>query len=562
MDYLEGVATQLGRPRPAASKTLHGEPQLSIRDLEVTYQPTRGGDPVAAVRGVSLDVYAGEMTAVVGESGSGKSTTALAALGLLPGNATIEQGAITLLGKDVTNLSNKQWRSLRGTDIALIPQDPNNSLNPLKTIGASVGEGLAIARRGSAAERKARVLELLDQVGIDDPARRYDQYPHELSGGMKQRALIAAAMSLEPQVIIADEPTSALDVTVQKVILDLLDDMRHKLGLGILFITHDLAVAGDRADHVVVMQQGQVQESGLAASVLTNPQAEYSRKLLADAPSLSTPKVQRTAPVQALHDAPLVDVRNLHKEFGDFTAVQDMSFTVARGTTHAIVGESGSGKTTTGRMISGFTRPTSGSVTIAGTDVTALSKEELRKFRSTIQLVYQNPYSSLDPRRTIAQSIAEPLVNLTQLKKPEIAAKVEKYLDLVALPLDAGARRPAELSGGQRQRVAIARAMIIEPEVLVLDEAVSALDVTVQAQILQLLDDFQRESGVTYLFISHDLSVVRQISDTVSVMYRGQHVEHGATADVFENPQSDYTRTLLDAIPGRRYRAGELNLGL
>ncbi|WP_336884595.1 ABC transporter ATP-binding protein [Corynebacterium renale] len=511
---------------------------------------------------MSLDVYAGEMTAVVGESGSGKSTTALAALGLLPGNATIEQGAITLLGKDVTNLSNKQWRRLRGTDIALIPQDPNNSLNPLKTIGASVGEGLAIARRGSAAERKARVLELLDQVGIDDPARRYDQYPHELSGGMKQRALIAAAMSLEPQVIIADEPTSALDVTVQKVILDLLDDMHHKLGLGILFITHDLAVAGDRADHVVVMQQGQVQESGLAASVLTNPQAEYSRKLLADAPSLSTPKVQRTAPVQALHDAPLVDVRNLHKEFGDFTAVQDMSFTVARGTTHAIVGESGSGKTTTGRMISGFTRPTSGSVTIAGTDVTALSKEELRKFRSTIQLVYQNPYSSLDPRRTIAQSIAEPLVNLTQLKKPEIAAKVEKYLDLVALPLDAGARRPAELSGGQRQRVAIARAMIIEPEVLVLDEAVSALDVTVQAQILQLLDDFQRESGVTYLFISHDLSVVRQISDTVSVMYRGQHVEHGATADVFENPQSDYTRTLLDAIPGQRYRAGELNLGL
>lgn len=562
MDYLEGVATQLGRPRPAASKTLHGEPQLSIRDLEVTYQPARGGDPVAAVRGVSLDVYAGEMTAVVGESGSGKSTTALAALGLLPGNATIEEGAITLLGKDVTNLSNKQWRSLRGTDIALIPQDPNNSLNPLKTIGASVGEGLAIARRGSAAERKARVLELLDQVGIDDPARRYDQYPHELSGGMKQRALIAAAMSLEPQVIIADEPTSALDVTVQKVILDLLDDMRHELGLGILFITHDLAVAGDRTDHVVVMQQGQVQESGLAASVLTNPQAEYSRKLLADAPSLSTPKVQRTAPVQALHDAPLVDVRNLHKEFGDFTAVQDMSFTVARGTTHAIVGESGSGKTTTGRMISGFTRPTSGSVTIAGTDVTALSKEELRKFRSTIQLVYQNPYSSLDPRRTIAQSIAEPLVNLTQLKKPEIAAKVEKYLDLVALPQDAGARRPAELSGGQRQRVAIARAMIIEPEVLVLDEAVSALDVTVQAQILQLLDDFQRESGVTYLFISHDLSVVRQISDTVSVMYRGQHVEHGATADVFENPQSDYTRTLLDAIPGQRYRAGELNLGL
>lgn len=562
MDYLEGVATELGRPRPRASKALHGEPQLSIRDLAVTYQPTRGGQPVAAVRGVSLDVYAGEMTAVVGESGSGKSTTALAALGLLPGNATIDEGTVTLLGQDVTNLSNRQWRSLRGTDIALIPQDPNNSLNPLKTIGASVGEGLAIARRGSAAERKARVLELLDQVGIDDPERRYNQYPHELSGGMKQRALIAAAMSLEPQVIIADEPTSALDVTVQKVILDLLDEMRHKLGLGILFITHDLAVAGDRADHVVVMQQGQVQESGLAASVLTNPQAEYSRKLLADAPSLSTPTVQRTAPSQALHDAPLVEVRNLHKEFGDFTAVHDMSFTVARGTTHAIVGESGSGKTTTGRMISGFTQPTSGSVNIAGTDVTALSKEELRKFRSTIQLVYQNPYSSLDPRRTIAQSIAEPLVNLTNLKKPEITAKVEKYLDLVALPQDTGARRPAELSGGQRQRVAIARAMIIEPEVLVLDEAVSALDVTVQAQILRLLDDFQRESGVTYLFISHDLSVVRQISDTVSVMYRGQHLEHGATADVFANPQSDYTRTLLDAIPGQRYRAGELNLGL
>lgn len=562
MDYLEGAGAQLGRPKTAAARSLHGEPQLSIRDLEVTYQPTRGGEPVHAVRGVSLDVYAGEMTAVVGESGSGKSTTALAALGLLPGNASIEAGSVTLLGKDVTNLPNRQWRQLRGTDIALIPQDPNNSLNPLKTIGASVGEGLAIARRGSAAQRKARVLELLEQVGIDDPRRRYDQYPHELSGGMKQRALIAAAMSMEPQVIIADEPTSALDVTVQKVILDLLDSMRRQLGVGILFITHDLAVAGDRADHVVVMQHGQVRESGVAASVLTNPQAEYSRKLLADAPSLSTPAVRRHVPEQALTAAPLVEVRNLHKEFGDFTAVDSMSFSVPPGTTHAIVGESGSGKTTTGRMISGFTQPTSGSVAIAGTDITALTKEQLRKFRSTIQLVYQNPYSSLDPRRTIAQSISEPLVNLTELSKQDIARKVEKYLELVALPQSSGARRPAELSGGQRQRVAIARAMIIEPEVLVLDEAVSALDVTVQAQILQLLDDFQRDSGVTYLFISHDLSVVKQISDTVSVMYRGKHLEQGPTAEVFNNPQSEYTKTLLDAIPGQRYRAGELNLGL
>ncbi|WP_376751809.1 dipeptide ABC transporter ATP-binding protein [Corynebacterium variabile] len=555
----------------------HATPLLEIRDLAVTYRTRRGGVP--AVKDVSLTVERGKVTAIVGESGSGKSTSAMAALGLLPGNAEVS-GTIKLDGRSITGLSEREWRSIRGTRIGLIPQDPNNSLNPVKTIGVSVGEGLRIAPKAvrlSAAERKNKVLDLLEQVGIDNPGVRYDQYPHQLSGGMKQRALIAAAVATEPELIIADEPTSALDVTVQRTILDLLDRMRTELDLGILFITHDLAVAGDRADQLVVMQGGEVKEHGPTDRILTDPHDPYTRRLLSDAPSLVSAVEQATyRPGPAPDATALLTVDTLRREFGGgddpFVAVDDVSFTVAAGTTHAIVGESGSGKSTLARMITAFQEPTSGTVTLDDLRIDefgTFSKAGRRDLRRRVQLVYQNPFSSLDPRQTVGKILAEPLRNLTDLSKTQIREKVEAILDRVALGSGAGSvsgdvaqRRPAELSGGQRQRVAIARALILDPELVVLDEAVSALDVTVQAQILSLLDELQRDLGLTYLFISHDLSVVREISDTVTVMSHGRQVESGLTSEIFEHPQDEFTEKLLDAIPGHRYRSGGLNLGL
>lgn len=526
---------------------------LKVNNLAVAYRGTHG--IVQAVQEVSLEVEPGQITAIVGESGSGKSTTASAIIGLLPGNAEVTAGSITLGDLDLTKLKGRAWRSVRGKRIALIPQDPNNSLNPVKTIGESVGEGLAIHGRISGAERKKRVIELLDRVGISEPERRYRQYPHELSGGMKQRCLIAAALALEPEFIIADEPTSALDVTVQRVILDLIDKMRKELGVGVLLITHDLAVAGDRANRVVVMQNGVVRETGYAAAVLDAPQHEYTKRLLSDVPSLNLNDV----PKRVQRDTEtLLTVDGFTQRFGDFTAAEDISFTVKRGTTHAIVGESGSGKTTTGRAIAGFSKPTAGQILLDGKPVRAHD----RQLRKQIQLVYQNPYSSLDPRQTIAQIVGEPLRNFKLANKQQIAEKVSEYLQLVALDPQLANRRPAELSGGQRQRVAIARALILEPEVVVFDEAVSALDVTVQSQILRLLTRLQRERDITYVFISHDLAVVRQISDTVSVLQNGNQVESGLTERVFADPQHPFTKQLIAAIPGARFRDGMLNLGL
>jgi peptide/nickel transport system ATP-binding protein len=557
-----------------------GTPLLEISDLAVSYRTRRGTVP--AVTDVSLTVEKGRTTAIVGESGSGKSTSALAALGLLPGNAEVS-GTIRLDGQSLTGLSARQWRGIRGVRIGLIPQDPNNSLNPVKTVGESVGEVLRIHRRATGnldrAARHRRVVELLETVGIDDPETRYHQFPHQLSGGMKQRALIAAAVAAEPELIIADEPTSALDVTVQRTILDLLDRMRTELGLGVLFITHDLAVAGDRADRLVVMQGGEVKETGPTDRVLSDPADPYTRRLLADAPSLVSAVEQATyRPGPATGEdapAPLLEVSGLRREFSrgrgraPLVAVDDISFTVAPGSTHAIVGESGSGKSTVARMIAAFQAPTAGEVRLGDLHVNDLDRAGRRDLRRRVQLVYQNPYSSLDPRQSIGRILAEPLHNLTDLSKPEVRAKVTAILDRVALGGGAGSvsgdiaqRRPAELSGGQRQRVAIARALILDPELVVLDEAVSALDVTVQSQILTLLDDLQRDLGLTYVFISHDLSVVREISDTVSVMSHGQQIESGLTSEIFEHPTTEFTGKLLDAIPGRRYRSGGFNLGL
>jgi peptide/nickel transport system ATP-binding protein len=397
------------------------------------------------------------------------------------------------------------------------------------------------------------VLELLDRVGLTPAAMRAAQYPHELSGGMRQRVLIAIAVALRPALIVADEPTSALDVTVQRRILDLIDELRREDGTAVLLVTHDLGVAADRADRLVVLRGGHIQEAGPTGQVLAAPRSDYARRLLQDAPSLSD--TRRRPP--ALPSAEVaIRVEGLVQEFpgsggAPFRAVDGVGFEVRRGTTHALVGESGSGKTTTARCIAGFLAPTAGRVLVGEADVGRLRGEALRQFRRKVQLVYQNPFASLDPRQTIAGIVEEPLRNFEPMERAERARRAAAMLERVGLPADTATRHPHALSGGQRQRVAIARALILGPQVLVLDEAVSALDVTVQAQILALLEELQRDFGLTYVFVSHDLAVVRLIADTVSVMRAGKVVESGAVEEVFHAPRTDYARELIEAIPGR-----------
>lgn len=528
------------------------QPVLQVSDLTVDYE-TRG-QLRRAVENISLEVAPGEVLGVVGESGSGKSTIASTIIGLQAANAKIVSGSVQLGGTELLGASKRTWRDIRGRRIGLIPQDPNNSLNPLKKIGASIAEPMLLhpAQRPDSVRR--RVIELLDIVGIPEPERRAEQYPHELSGGMKQRVLIAAAMALEPELIIADEPTSALDVTVQRIILDLIDDLRARIDTAVILITHDLGVAGERADRLHVMHQGRLEETGPTRRILAVPKQDYTRRLLANVPSLSV-KLRQPIPVDE-SVPPLVEVSGLVREFtrgrrhDPLRAVDEIGFTVRSGTTHALVGESGSGKTTTGRLLVGLDQPTAGTIRVGDQHVGALRNGELKRFRQRVQLVYQNPYSSLDPRQSVGSIIAEPLKNFGLGTKAERHATVLEMLDAVSLPEDYITRLPRELSGGQRQRVAIARALVLEPELVVLDEAVSALDVTVQAQILALLDTLQRERGLTYVFISHDLAVVRQISDTVTVMRSGQQVESGDTETVFNDPQHEYTRALLEAVPG------------
>ena len=527
---------------------------LDVRGLTVDYVTDRGRH--TAVSDVSLAVGPGRVTALVGESGSGKSTLGQAVLGLLPNAARVASGSIRLGELELRGLPERRLRALRGARIGLVPQDPTGSLNPVRSVGASIAETFRVHGDRDHAKIRRRVLELLERVGIDDPVTRARQFPHELSGGMKQRVLIAAAIALEPDLIVADEPTSALDVTVQKTVLDLIDSLRRESGTGVLLITHDLAVAADRADEVVVLRGGSVQETGRASEVLAHPAAEYTRTLLADAPSLSS-VVERRTP-DATPARPLIEVQGLRREYArrgaePFVAVDDVSFTVAAGTTHALVGESGSGKTTTGRAVAGFQRPTAGTVRVDGVDVAALSGRGLRDHRRVVQLVYQNPLASLDPRQRVGRAIEEPLRNFGLGSATARAERVRHQLEQVALDPALASRYPAELSGGQRQRVAIARALVLDPRVVVLDEAVSALDVTVQAQILRLLARLQEELGLTYLFISHDLAVVRQIADTVSVLRRGRQVETGPVARVFDDPRSADTRELLAAIPGTAY---------
>ncbi|WP_146361275.1 ABC transporter ATP-binding protein [Arthrobacter yangruifuii] len=546
------------------------QPLLEIRDLAISFSTSNG--EVQAVRNAHLTVMPGETVAIVGESGSGKSTTALAAIGLLDGNGRVSGGQIIFDGEDISHASEKRLQELRGNSIGMVPQDPMSNLNPVWKIGFQVKETL---RANGLPHTPADVAKVLEQAGLPDAERRAKQYPHEFSGGMRQRALIAIGLSCRPRLLIADEPTSALDVTVQRQILDHLGTLTDELGTAVLLITHDLGLAAERAQKVVVMYKGRVVESGPALEILTNPRHPYTRKLVESAPSLASKRIDsakslgvQSADLLTSEDSAklkaadnVIEVKDLTKVFKlrsglgkstDFTAVDNVSFDIKRGTTTAVVGESGSGKSTVARMVLNLETPTSGSIMYNGVDMTTLNTKRLFEFRRRVQPIFQDPYGSLDPMYNIFRTIEEPL-RVHKIGTPKSReAKVRELLDQVALPSSVMRRFPNELSGGQRQRVAIARALALDPEVVICDEAVSALDVLVQAQILNLLADLQSELGLSYLFITHDLAVVRQIADFVCVMEKGKLVETGTTDEVFDAPQQDYTRALLAAIPGSR----------
>ncbi|WP_400999523.1 dipeptide ABC transporter ATP-binding protein [Agromyces sp. GXQ0307] len=567
-------------------------PLLDIKDLKVEFTTQEG--KVTAVDGVNITLYRGQSLAIVGESGSGKSTTAHAIINLLPGSGRIADGQILLDGQDISKASKKEMESIRGRKIGFVPQDPMSNLNPVWSIGFQVEE--AIKANGIASGRKeirARAIEVLKQAGLQDADRRLKQFPHQFSGGMRQRVLIGMGLSADPQLLIADEPTSALDVTVQRVILDHLESLTRELGTTLLFITHDLGLAAERAEQLVVMYKGRVVESGPSLEILQNPQHPYTQRLVAAAPSLASRRIQSTAHTgdatqehgtepatttdtidliataearAEAHEAaaahpPAIVVEDLTKVFkirgsGDFTAVDKVSFEIPKGTTTALVGESGSGKSTVAKMLLKLEDATSGKILVGGKDLAKLTGKELFDLRSRMQPVFQDPYGSLNPLRNIGNTISEPLVTHGVGDRASRRARVMELLDQVSLPRTLVGRYPNELSGGQRQRIAIARALALKPEIVVLDEAVSALDVLVQAQILRLLADLQAELDLTYLFITHDLAVVRVIADQVCVMQKGRIVEAATTDEVFEDPKEQYTKDLLAAIPGANLQLG------
>lgn len=525
---------------------------LSLSGLTIEYGPS--GRQV--VDDVSFDVGPGEVVALVGQSGSGKSTIARAAQGLLPTNGRVTAGDIHVEGRVVTLLSQRRWRELRGSTIGFVPQDPLGSLDPLKPVGDQIAEVLRVHRIADRAGARRRAVELLGHVGIADASRRAGDYPHQLSGGQLQRVLIAIAIAGEPRLLIADEPTSALDVTVQRHILQLLDELRLEHGLGVLFITHDLALAEQHSDTVVVLRDGEVRETGPTAGVLTAPKDDYTRQLIAAAPALSPDKyAQRPSTIS---DEPILRVDQLVKRYGETRALDGVSFDVRAGSIHALVGESGSGKTTAGRVLAGLTDFDSGEVRVDGSvraAQTPLGAAQQRAQARILQLVHQNPLAALDPRFTIGETIAEPL-RINRVGSPaQRRHEVAEALDRVGLTADLAGRKPREISGGQRQRVGLARSLVLHPKILVLDEPTSALDVHVQAQVVDLLIELQQELALTYLFISHDLSLIRQIADHVSVLEHGRLVETGSTAELFAAPTAPYTRRLLDAVPGAQARA-------
>ena len=594
---------------PAPSWKAESDPLLETRDLEVAFRSSTGLVP--AVRKANLTLYPGQSVAIVGESGSGKSTLAHAVIGLLPGTGRVTGGTIRFQGRDITHLGTQELTALRGSSIGLVPQDPMSNLNPVWSIGFQVKEALRAnglagvaddrlahlmaghaehtghagrAGRADRAQKAApsaggridvdeQVALLLEQAGLPEASRRAKQYPHEFSGGMRQRALIAIGLAARPDLLIADEPTSALDVTVQRRILDHLQTLVRELGTAMLFITHDLGLAAERAEHIVVMHRGRVVESGPSLEVLQDPRHPYTQRLVKAAPSLASRRIESahargiqvtddellgaslgsSATEEILrveHLTKVFEVRGAKGKDKTLTAVDDVSFGIRKGTTTALVGESGSGKSTVANIILNLIDPTSGKVFHDGVDLSTLGPKELFALRRIMQPVFQNPYGSLDPMYSIFRVVEEPLRVHGIGTAKEREARVAELLDMVSLPRSVMRRYPHELSGGQRQRVAIARALALKPQIVVLDEAVSALDVLVQAQILRLLSDLQAELELTYLFITHDLAVVRQIADDVVVMEHGRIVESGAADELFANPRQDYTRELIRAVPG------------
>ncbi|MFD1722105.1 dipeptide ABC transporter ATP-binding protein [Amnibacterium endophyticum] len=525
------------------------EPLLSVRGLTVAF-----GDR-EVVHGVDLDVARGERVAIVGQSGSGKSTVVAALLRLLPGAGHVTSGSMRLDDVDLAAADETVMRGVRGRRMGLVPQDPGTNLNPSMRVGAQVADALRASTRLGRADVARRTIELMTEAGIPDAERRAKQYPHEFSGGMRQRVLIAIALAGAPQLLIADEPTSALDVTVQRRILDHLETLVAARGTSLLLVTHDLALAAERADRVVVMLDGRVVEQGPAAAVLAAPEHEYTRRLVAAAPGVAAARDRAMAPADVPPTSMLV-IEDLVKEYRirgrreTVRALDGVSFEVPRGETTAIVGESGSGKTTISRIVLGVEPATSGRVLIDGQRLEDARGPALKALRRRMQPVFQDPYASLDPTWSVERLVDEPLRVFGVGDRAERRTRVAELLDQVALPRSVAQHRPVELSGGQRQRVAIARALALHPQLLICDEAVSALDVLVQDQILRLLADLQQQLGLTYLFITHDLAVVRQIASSVVVMQRGRLMERGAVGDVFDAPQEEYTRELLGAIPG------------
>jgi microcin C transport system ATP-binding protein len=524
-------------------------PLLSVRDLVVEFH--QGGRVTTAVDGVSFDIAAGETLALVGESGSGKSVSALSVMRLLPPAAVIPRGTIAFKGKDLAKATDAELRAVRGNDISIVFQEPMTSLNPLHTIERQVGEILKVHRGMSEAKAKARTLELLDKVGIRDAESRLSAYPHQLSGGQRQRVMIAMALANEPDLFIADEPTTALDVTVQAQILQLLADLQRETGMAMLFITHDLGIVRRIARRVCVMTRGKIVEQGVTEEIFARPQHSYTRHLLAAEPKGDPPQSNPAAPVVMGADALKVwfPIRRgfLRRTVGHVKAVDGVDVAVREGQTLGVVGESGSGKTTLGlalmRLIS-----SEGRIAFLGRDIQGRRFKEMLPLRRDMQIVFQDPFGSLSPRMSIGEIVGEGLkVHASALSAGERDRRVAQALEEVGLDAATRNRYPHEFSGGQRQRIAVARAMVLEPKFVMLDEPTSALDMSVQAQVVDLLRDLQRRRDLAYLFISHDLKVVRALANDIIVMRAGKVVEQGAAAEVFDRPKSDYTRALMAA---------------
>lgn len=521
---------------------------LRVDNLSVSFHTRNGSHQ--AVKDVSFTVEPREITAIIGESGSGKSVSCYAMLGLVPSPpGRIDSGTALFEGADLLALGERELRAIRGRDIAMIFQDPMTCLNPFMTIGQQLIEPLQLHKGLSKKEAKDRAIELLDEVGIRSPADTFDSYPHEFSGGMRQRVMIAMALINEPKLLIADEPTTALDVTIQAQILRLIADLQKNRDIGVLFISHDLAVVADIADQIIVMEQGVMVEQGSPDAIFNHAQHPYTQKLLAAIPSGQRESAR-------IDPDPLIKVSGLKTWFypsnakDPVKAVDDVSLEINRGEVLGLVGESGSGKSTLGRSLLRLAPITGGSVTFDGTDVTALEGTALKEFRRRMQMIFQDPFASLNPRMTVYDTLAEPLLLHKICDRKNLDATIAILMDDVGLARAFIRKYPHEFSGGQRQRIAIGRALATKPEFIVADEPVSALDVTIQAQILELLASLGREHGLTMLFVSHDMAVIRQIADRVMVMYQGKLVEQGTAQAVFENPQQAYTQALLASIPG------------